>query len=284
MQAIDQQDRHLFLEGLFQVSGDAFIVTDEMGTILMVNKAALDLFGYTEEEMVGEHFAMLSPVELSFDENPSIIDRLWQDQFVENYETVYKKKDGSKLTVEVNVGLLYDARGDARGAASSIRDITRRKQDELMLKKKDQDLEAGNRQLEEINTALRVLLQKRDEDKRTMEDNIVANMQRLVMPYFDRMKQTCKGCSQKSYVEILESHVLDILSPFIQALSKKEYKLSPREIVVANLVKSGMTTKEIAHHMNVSARTVEVYRRNIRKKLSLQNKKANLQSYLSSQS
>lgn len=283
MKQIRQHDKQVFLEGLFRVTGDAFIVTDDAGLIIMLNKAAVDLFGYAEEEVLGEHFAILSPVEDPAAVQPSIIDELFQNGFVENYDTVYRRKDGSTVPVDVNIGLLYDDKGNVKGAASSIRDMTKRKHDELLLKKKEQELEVSNRQLEEMNTALRVLLQKRDEDKRRLEENIAANLNRLVIPYFDKMKQTCKSCNQKSYFEIMETNVLDILSPFIQALEKKEYKLSPREIVAANLVKSGMTTKEIALHMHVSVRTVEVYRRNIRKKLSLNNKKANLQSYLSSQ-
>ncbi|MBN2108792.1 MAG: PAS domain S-box protein [Deltaproteobacteria bacterium] len=286
MQPIDQHDRQAFLEGLFHVSGDAFIVTDKIGFILMANKAALEMFGYAEEELLGEHFGVLSSKGmLAYPELPPMIEKLFKDGFVENYESIYKKKDGTTVCVETNVGLLYDDQGEIRGAASSMRDITRRKHDEFLLNllhKKEQELEVSNKQLEDINTALQALLQKRDEDKKNIKEAIAANLNRLVMPYLEKMKQTCKGCDQKAYVEILETHVLDIVSPFIRNLAKNDYKLSPREVAAADLVKSGMTTKEIARHMNVSVRTVEVYRRNIRKKLSLQNKKANLQNYLSS--
>jgi len=52
------------------------------------------------------------------------------------------------------------------------------------------------------------------------------------------------------------------------------------EIKVINFIKEGRTTKEIARLLNASARTVEVHRGHIRRKLNLNKRKANLRSYL----
>jgi PAS domain S-box-containing protein len=282
MAALDKQDRQQFLEELFQVTGDAFIVTDDTGVIIMINKAACALLGYAAEEIKGEHFTVLSPVKLPRDAHTPLMDALFKDGFIENHETFYTKKDGTLIPVEANVGLLADTQGNIKGAVAAVRDLTKRKNAELCLKKKEQELEINNIRLKEINTALRVLLQERDEDKKNLEENIAANLKKLVLPHFDKMKIECGGCKQKLYIDIIESNVMDIVSPFIQTLSKKNYKLSSREISVAAHVKAGRTTKEIAHCMHISVRTVEVYRSKIRKKLSLQNKKVNLQVYLDS--
>jgi DNA-binding CsgD family transcriptional regulator len=81
-------------------------------------------------------------------------------------------------------------------------------------------------------------------------------------------------------VNILESNLNDIVSPFLNRLSSKYLKLTPTEIRVANLVKEGKTTKDIAEIMNLAKKTIDSYRENIRRKLGLKNKKTNLRTHL----
>jgi DNA-binding CsgD family transcriptional regulator len=65
-------------------------------------------------------------------------------------------------------------------------------------------------------------------------------------------------------------------------LAAKYYIFSPGELQVANLIRKGRTTKEMSRLLNISPRTVDSYRNNIREKLGLKNKKVNLKTYLSS--
>ena len=81
-------------------------------------------------------------------------------------------------------------------------------------------------------------------------------------------------------MNILESNLNDIVSPFLNRLSSKYLKLTPTEIRVANLVKEGKTTKDIAEIMNLAKKTIDSYRENIRRKLGLKNKKTNLRTHL----
>jgi PAS domain S-box-containing protein len=159
-------------------------------------------------------------------------------------------------------------------------EIEERKQVEQKLRKREAELEIQASELEEVNTALRVLLKRRDEDKLEVEEKTLSNVKELVLPYIERLKRSGLDAKQTTYVSILESNLNDIVSPLSQRLSSKYLGLTPTEIQIANLVKEGKTTKEIAEIFHSSARTVEFHRNNIRKKIGIKNSKANLRSHL----
>jgi DNA-binding CsgD family transcriptional regulator len=102
----------------------------------------------------------------------------------------------------------------------------------------------------------------------------------LILPYIENLKITHVDSHQMNQLSILERNTSEIISPFLRTLSTKYPNLTPMEIKVINFIREGRTTKEMAELLNVSARTVEVHRDNIRKKLGLRNKKANLKSHL----
>lgn len=205
----------------------------------------------------------------------------------------FVKKEGNVLLAEADVPVkgvphalwgkaspLYDSRGNVVGAIESIRDITVRKRAEEALKKREKDLKTKSNNLEELNTALKVLLRQREQDKDEIEAKVLANFKQLAMPYIERLKKSRLDAKEADYVNILESNLINIISPFSNKLSSKYLNLTPKEIQVANLIKEGKTSKEIAELLNVSPGTVEFHRENIRVKLKLKNKKDNLRSYL----
>ena len=151
---------------------------------------------------------------------------------------------------------------------------------EQELKQRDKDLEDNNKSLEELNIALKVLLRKREEDKAVLEQRILLNARELVLPYLKKLKDGGLDGEQKTFADILESRINDIISPFLHSLTVVYKDLTPKEIQVADLVKQGKTTKEIAELLNASPRAVEFHRHNLRKKLGLRNEKANLRSHL----
>ena len=160
------------------------------------------------------------------------------------------------------------------------RDITEIKQTEQRLKEREKELEIKNIRLEEMNAALKVLLKRREEDKTELEDNVLTNVKELIVPYFEKIKKTKLDDQQEAFLSIIETNLNEIVSPFTRKMSLKYLNLTPTEIQIANLIKHGRTTKKIAKLLNISPRTVETHRKNMRRKIGLERKSANLRTHL----
>ena len=107
----------------------------------------------------------------------------------------------------------------------------------------------------------------------------MSNIKELVDPYLEKLEGGTSDI-RKIYLSIIRSNIDEITSPFTRKLSSKYLNLTPSEIRIANLVKQGKTSKEIAGLLNVSGKTVGFHRENIRKKLIIKKKKDNLRSHL----
>ncbi|MGD0282686.1 MAG: response regulator [Dissulfurispiraceae bacterium] len=137
-------------------------------------------------------------------------------------------------------------------------------------------------ELYNANIALRVLLKQREEDKNELEEKILSNVKELIMPLVEELKKSGLSSKYRSYLGLLESNLLEIVSPFSVKLSSKYANLTNKEILVADFIKRGKSTKEIAGILDVSKGTIDSHRNNIRKKLGLNSSKTNLRTYLSS--
>jgi len=134
--------------------------------------------------------------------------------------------------------------------------------------------------LEEANTALRVLLRKRDQDKVAFEERILTNVKLLIEPHLESLKNSGLVPNQNGYLSLMESGLKEIVSPFSQRLTSKYVGLTPGELEVAYLVKEGKRTKDIAEVLNLSDKTIEDYRKQLRSKLGITNQRINLRTYL----
>jgi PAS domain S-box-containing protein len=159
-------------------------------------------------------------------------------------------------------------------------DITDQMRSNEALAAKGRELKTRTDNLAEVNTALKVLLKKRDKDRRTLEEKVLYNVKSLLRPYLVKLKRSGLNARQSAYLEILESNVNEIVSPLSRKLSYDYLGFTPTEIKVATMVKQGRKAKEIAHLLDISSRTVEGYRYTIRNRLGIKGKKVNLRTCL----
>ena len=145
-------------------------------------------------------------------------------------------------------------------------------------KQAEESLDVKSQNLEEVNTALRVLLKQREGDKSELEENILSNVKELILPYVERLKKSRLDVVQASTIDIIEGNLREITSPIVRTM--QGFGLTPKELEVVTYLKTGKTTKQIAELLGVSPRAVEFHRYNIRKKLGLDQKKTNLRAYL----
>jgi PAS domain S-box-containing protein len=164
----------------------------------------------------------------------------------------------------------------------AYQDITEQRKMEALLKNREAELEIKSANLQDMNVALKVLLNQRENDKAELEAKIVRNVNKLVLPYVDELKQCRLDPSHTAYVDIIEANLKRIISPFLEKLGLRNVDFTPREIRIADLIKSGKTTKEISQLLQMSPAAVNFHRNNIRRKLGINNRRVNLAAYLSS--
>ena len=197
-------------------------------------------------------------------------------------EHIHYTRDGKPKEVEVHGYPIFDKNGEISHIIEYTLDITERKRNEESLRKIREDLETKSNDLEEKNIALKVLLNHQDEEKKNIERKIVANIKTLVFPYIDKIKSSSLNKYQKTFLNILETNLSGVIKPFAKQLMDEDFRLSHTEIQVANLVREGKTSKEIAEIMGMSENTVKSHNRHIRSKFGIKHKKVNLRSYLQS--
>ena len=189
-------------------------------------------------------------------------------------EKLRKSRDELEYRVKERTSKLKKA-NEVLGA-----EISERKRIEKELIAKEKELKNKNAELQEFNSALKVLLKKRDRDKDDIKQNVIDNINEMVLPYLEKVNDVNKKSSQTEFLNIIKSNLDNILLSFGTNLKIKYYKFTPSEIRISDLIRNGKTTKEISSLLSLSPRTIEFHRDNIRKKLQIKNKKINLRSRL----
>jgi PAS domain S-box-containing protein len=118
--------------GAIVASSDDAIVSKTLdGRVTSWNAAATRLFGYQPAEMIGQLITRIIPPELHKEED-RILAQLREGRHIDHYETVRVAKDGRRIDVSLCVSPLRDKSGRVVGASKIARDITERRQAEML--------------------------------------------------------------------------------------------------------------------------------------------------------
>jgi PAS domain S-box-containing protein len=252
-------------ENIFNAVTDGLVVINFDKKILDANPQMCALFGYTYDEMITMRGSDLIPSSCRHDF--STIRSALETKEGFHVETTGLRKNGSTFDLEIFTAALLVM--DNPLMMGICRDITERKEAESALKRDKEELLSQAKSLEETNTALKVLLKRRDDDRKEFEEMILINLKELVYPSIERLLTSPLSKAQKMGIEELFENLQNIVSPFLQNLKIQYHTLTPMEIKVANLIEAGKRSKEIADILCLSKRTIDAYRYNIRKKLKI---------------
>lgn len=276
-------------ERTFDSIEDFVTILDPDRRIRRMNRSIADAFGCSRSEAIGKYcYQVFWNRPLTCNGCPAA--RVIKDRQPHTAEFENRMLDRCFL---VSASPIINPAGQLEGIVYVTKDITFKKETEKQLRRAHDDMERKIRErtaeldskssyLEEANTALRMMLKAREEDRSDLESRMISNIEKLVSPCLDQLRQTKLSHAQSEHLRLLEEHIKGMLSPFANTLASPVLNLTPREIQIANMVKNGRSNKEMASVLGLSNRAVEFHRENIRRKLGLTRKKANLRTHLMS--
>lgn len=153
------------LAALFDYATEGILVTDSLGRIIKINPSALTLFGYTQQELLGETIEKLIPARFAtkhvgnreqFSQNPH------SRSMGKGYDLYGLKKDGTEIPVEISLSPF--TQNNERFVIAFIVDITERKESEKKLMNYSQELE------QQVEQRTLILSEAISELERTKED------------------------------------------------------------------------------------------------------------------
>ncbi|OGB91523.1 MAG: hypothetical protein A2Z31_02580 [candidate division NC10 bacterium RBG_16_65_8] len=272
---VEAEERY---RSLIEFLPDAVLVSDGE-TILFANPTAARLLGAARpEELVGRSlFDFFLP-----DTQPEIAERTQRataDGLSGPPERRKIRRLDSRL-VDVETAVTPFVFDGKACVLRVNRDITARVTAEETVLKKDREISLQLQKIEKLNAALTTLLEHRELESRQKLESVRATLEKLVLPYLDNLKTTPLDEEQRILIDVMVSNLTNIGSSFARQLSSWKTKLTPTEIQVADLLRLGRRTKEIAVLLKVSPSAVSFHRNNIRAKLALTRTSTNLVSYL----
>jgi len=274
----EQIIKELIEKGIFEAIGNGISIQNTNFKILYQNKIHQNMIG----EHVGEYCYRAYEKKEKICTGCPLVET-FKDGKIHTKERTAPTDKGT-LYVDITASPIKAPRGEIIAGIEVVRDNTERKLIEKVLQKSHEDLETKvkdrTKELEKMNSALEVLLRKRDNDKREVEENLISNIKHLILPNIQKLKKNRSMSKELAYLDILESNIKRIISSFSLKLSSRYLLFTSREIQIADLIRDGKQDKDIMEILNISLTTVRTHRQKIRKKLGIYGKRDNLRTKL----
>ncbi len=266
-------------EQIFNVAVPICVI-DKKFCVHRVNDTFCELFDCIKSEVIGAPCRSIWKCDLC-DTERCPLQKVLSTGKPYTTEGLFHMHSGRKRICDVAAKPFYNAENNLAGIVENLIDTTVRREMEVQLERNRIQLEEQNHLLVGKNMALRELMEQIRLEKKQTEAQIVDNVEHMVRPLIEKLKACCCG-KESTFIEMIETNINNLTSPFANALTRKTQKLSPREITICNMIKNGLDSKGIARLLNLSIKTVETHRKNIRKKLGITKKHENLYTCLSS--
>ncbi len=174
---------------------------------------------------------------------------------------------------------LKEERALINAVAERLGRTAKRMQMEEELRRTHTQLQVERKALQESNSALRTVMSRIEDEKSTIKEAILANVDKIIMPILHAL-ETGSDPEQLGYVRLLRRNLEEITSPLVDRLSRRFLTLTPAELKTCNMIRMGLSTKEIAQVRHIAPATVSRQRESIRRKLGLTGRDVNLITYL----
>jgi len=270
----DQQFCYAVIENAF--GGIAVL---DGSNCVYTNKKFLDTLGYEENsEVIGRSLKPFVHPE-DKDKFRQLIKKKRDGEYKPlRYEVRFIRKDGTAVdTLASTTQINYQ---DKKLTVLRLTDASGQNREDETLKERLEDLEMKYYKVNEINNSLSTLIKQKENEKKDFESTVLANIKELVMPYISELQKTGLDPKQQVFLDIIQTNLNNIVSPFVQKITSKYMNLTPTEIKIATFIKEGKTAKAIAKILNVSESAVNLHRQHVRDKLGLSKKKIGLRTYL----
>jgi len=252
---------------------DLISVHDSDYRFVHVNKSMADSLEMKREDIIGRHCYEL----LHNDSQPP--PDCPHREAVKTGKTVTREMRNLK-NYTYSLATAYPILDDKKEVVAVVhiaRDISDQKKAEERLKHSEFELKKQKSALEQKNFALREMMEQITIETDRIKKDVAINIEKNILPILSKIR--FDNNSQK-YRDLLIRHLSEMTSGSGNKISNMSFQLTPKEIEICNMIKGGLTSKEICNTLNVSPFTIAKHRQNIREKIGLSNEKVNLSTYL----